>query len=205
MEANWESGSDVCYVGQRFVDEGEMLAPNTPVLSVVDIRNLKAVIHVIERDYPHLVVGQKATIRTDAYPGTVFEGEVLRISKVLKEASRHAEVEIDVDNENLLLRPGMYVRVEIVLSEKEDAVAIPRDALVVNRGKTGVFQLSDEGTTVRWVPIETGIESRDWIEVTSPDIGGGRVVTLGQQLLRDGAAVVVPDGASEPREKTKNP
>ena len=54
-------------VGERFVDEGAMLAPNTPIVSIIDIGKLIAAIHVIEQDYPKISVGQKAVISTDAF------------------------------------------------------------------------------------------------------------------------------------------
>ena len=56
-------------VGERFVDEGAMLAPNTPIVSILDIGKLIAVIHVIERDYSKIQPGLEATLTTDAVSG----------------------------------------------------------------------------------------------------------------------------------------
>lgn len=196
MKARWEDRTDVRYVGERFVDEGQMLSANTQILSIVDIKTLKAIVNVIERDYPFLREGQAATITTDAYPGEQFAGTVQRISNVLKEATRQAEVEINVPNPELKLKPGMFVRVRIEFAMHPDATAVPSAAIIQYQGKTGVYLLSADEKSVSFIPLEIGIEGKEWIEVISPAISG-RVVTLGHHLLKDGAAVIVPGGAAE--------
>ncbi len=190
IHAAWENGSATRYVGERFVDEGEMLTANTPVLTIVDIKQLKAIVHVTERDYPQMRAGQEATLMTDAFPGETFPGEILRVAKVLKETSREAVVEVRVSNEDLRLKPGMFLRVRVAFAARENARVIPRQALVRHHDAHGVFRLADGGKTVDFVPLETGIREGDWVEVLTPALEG-RVVTLGHHLLRDGAPVVV--------------
>ena len=63
-------------VGERFVDEGAMLAANTPIVSIIDIGTLIAAIHVVEQDYAKINMGQEATISTDAFPDRSFSGKV---------------------------------------------------------------------------------------------------------------------------------
>lgn len=195
MWAMWESGGKVRYVGARFVDEGEMLTPNTPILSIVDIETLQAVVHVIERDYPELKPGQKARVRTDAYPDEEFSGTVVRVSQVLQENSRQAEMQIAVPNVDLRLKPGMFVRVEIELASRADTLVVPRAAVVQYKEKTGVWQIDAAGGVAQFTAIDEGIRDPDWVEVRSPQIAGP-VIVLGQHLLRDGSAVIVSTNAS---------
>jgi multidrug efflux pump subunit AcrA (membrane-fusion protein) len=115
-------------VPERFVDEGSMMAPNTAIVSVLDIGALTAVIHVIERDYPKIKVGQAATVIADAFPGKAFTGRIIRVAPLLKETSRQARVEIEIPNRESLLAPGMFVRVEIDFSRHDDATLIPLSA-----------------------------------------------------------------------------
>jgi len=68
IKVDWEDAGRIRYVGERYADEGAMLGANTPIVSIIDINRLKAVIHVIERDYPRVRIGRAATITTDAYP-----------------------------------------------------------------------------------------------------------------------------------------
>lgn len=82
VEATWEDGSDrPRVVGTRYTDEGATLSANAPLVSVLDTEVLRAVVFVTERDYPRLSVGQSAVIRSDAWPGERFEGEITRIDR----------------------------------------------------------------------------------------------------------------------------
>jgi RND family efflux transporter MFP subunit len=179
-------------VGERFVDEGAMLAPNTPIVSVLNIEKLIAAIHVIERDYPKIQPGLEAVISTDAFPGRTFSGKVIRIAPLLKETSREARVEIEVPNAQKFLKPGMFVRVQIQFSEHKNATVVPVAALVTRNGIQGVFLADLQGQKARFVPVSVGIVNNVQAEVLNPPITGA-VVTLGHHLLEDGSSIVLPD------------
>jgi RND family efflux transporter MFP subunit len=183
-------------VGERYVDEGAMLAPNTPIASILDISTLIGVIHVIERDYPKIRPGLAAEVFTDAYPGQVFKGRVVRIAPLLKEKSREARVEIEVPNISRDLKPGMFVRVELLFAEHKDATVVPAGAVVKRNGQQGVFVADRTSRTARFVPVTLGIANQALAEVVAPPLSGV-VVTLGQHLLEDGAAILLPETPRE--------
>ena len=178
-------------IGERFVDEGAMLAPNTPIASVLDIEKLIAAIHVIERDYPKIQLGLEAIISTDAFPGRTFTGKVIRIAPFLKEKSREARVEIEIPNAQKLLKPGMFVRVQIQFDEHENATVVPLTALVKRNGIQGVFLVDFKEQKARFVPVTVGIVNSVQAEVLNPPITGS-VVTLGHHLLEDGSLIILP-------------
>lgn len=178
-------------VGERFVDEGAMLAPNTPIASVLDIGKLIAAIHVIERDYPRIQLGLEAVISTDAFPGRTFAGKVIRIAPILKEKSREARVEVEIPNAQKLLKPGMFVRVQIQFDEHENVTVVPLTALVKRNGTQGVFLVDFQEQKARFVPVTVGIVNSVQAEVLNPPITGS-VVTLGHHLLEDGALIILP-------------
>jgi RND family efflux transporter MFP subunit len=182
-------------VGERYVDEGAMLAPNTPIVSILDIGTLLAVIHVIERDYPKIQPGLEAIITTDAFPGQTFSGKVLRIAPLLKEKSREARVEVEIRNDQTRLKPGMFVRAQIEFNQHPNATVVPVSALVKRNGTQGVFVVELPEKRARFVPITTGIVNDTQAEVLSPELSG-MVATLGQHLLEDGSTVVLPDKPS---------
>jgi RND family efflux transporter MFP subunit len=179
-------------VGERFVDEGAMLAPNTPIVSVLDIEKLIACIHVIERDYPKIQPGLEAVISTDAFPGRTFTGKVIRIAPFLKETSREARVELEIPNAQKLLKPGMFVRVQIQFDEHKNATVVPVAALVKRNGTQGVFLADLQEQKARFVPVTIGIVNGAQAEVLNPPITGA-VVTLGHHLLEDGSSIILPD------------
>ena len=197
IRAEWEAGDKKRVVGERFVDEGGMLKANEPIVSILDINLLEAVIHVIERDYRHVHVGQEAVITTDAFPDRRFTGRVTRVAPLLKETSRQAQIEIEIANRDLLLKPGMFVRVEIELDRRDDATVVPVGALCRRNGKQGVFVAYAGERKARFVPLKIGIVDQTWAEVAAPRLSGW-VVTLGQHLLGDNSDISVPGRASGP-------
>jgi RND family efflux transporter MFP subunit len=183
-------------VGERFVDEGAMLASNNPIVSILDIGTLTAVIYVIERDYAKIQPGLEATAATDAFPGRTFPGRVIRIAPLLKEKSREARVEIEIPNEQKLLKPGMFVRVEIQFQKHDNATVVPTAALVKRNGTPGVFIADTQQNSARFVPVTVGIVNGTGAEILKPSLNGS-VVTLGHHLLEDGAAIILPGAKSK--------
>jgi len=178
-------------IGERFVHEGAMLAANTPIVSILDIHNLIAVMHVIERDYSKIRLGMKASVATDAFPGKTFSGEIIRMAPLLKEKSREARIEIEIANKEILLKPGMFVRVQLEFARKENTTVVPLDALTKREGRQGVFMVEKQTNKTRFVPVKTGIINGTRVEILNPPLAG-LVITLGHHLLEDGAAIILP-------------
>lgn len=202
IRASWEDGGDSRLVGERYVDEGAMLAANTSIVSVLDTSVLIAVIHVIEKDYPRITPGQQAELDTDALPGRLFTGKVVRIAPLLKETTRTGRVELEVPNAQGLLRPGMFVRVKIRFATIENALCVPIEALVKRREQSGVFVLQ-EGLS-RFIPVKQGITAGGLVQVLEPEIKGP-VVVLGHHLLEDGSAVIISEKARASRPEAPGP
>ena len=195
VSAGWSGGSDRRVVAERYVDEGETVAANAPLVRIVELDPVTAVFFVTERDYALLAQGQATELTTDAFPGERFPGAIRRIAPVFRESTRQAQVEVRVDNADGRLKPGLFVRVEVVLEAVADAVIVPAQALVRREGGTGVFTLSADRASVAWRALEIGIEDGVRAQVTRGD-PGAEVVVLGQQLLDDGSAVVVGGDAA---------
>lgn len=200
VTADWSGDDERRVVAERFVDEGGMLAANAPLLTIVALDPLVGVILVPERDYAGLELGQTAQLTTDAHREQVFGARVARIAPVFQSATRQARIELQVENPDAALKPGMFVRATLELARVEQATTVPFEALVERAGRSGVFVLDQAGERVRWQPVTAGIREGARIEVRlegEQESLVGRVVTLGQELLEDGSRVhVVLDEAS---------
>jgi RND family efflux transporter MFP subunit len=186
------TGSEPGFVGERFVDEGSMLASNSPVVSVIGIDTVIVRTSVIERVYGQVQLGQTAEIEVDAFPGRAFHGQVSRIAPMLQEESRVAQMELEVANDSLMLKPGMFCKVTVVLAEKDSAQVVPTKSIIARNGASGVFVVRQGESVAHYVPVEVGIASAEKTEILSPVIEGS-VVSLGQHLLEDGSPVILPD------------
>ncbi|MEM1184420.1 MAG: efflux RND transporter periplasmic adaptor subunit [Planctomycetota bacterium] len=193
VRAEWRAGDPTRLVAERFIEEGDTVSTGDDVATVVEIDPIEAAMFVAEVDYARLGAGQVITIRTDAYPGREWEGVIARVSPVFREGSRQARVEAEVANPTGELKPGMFARVTVVLEREEDAVSVPTEALVKRGGTDGVFVV-DSGT-VAFAPVQTGISNTGWTQILGPSVESGqikgRVVTLGHQLVSEGARVSV--------------
>lgn len=192
LKADWQAGDgDACrYVARQYVDEGDTIAANAPVVTLVDLSVLIAVINVAERDYAFLKTGQPANISVDFIAGKTFPGTVVRMAPVFDETSRQARVEIAVPNPDNILKGGMFARVHIELSRAEQALAAPSSAIIQRLGIYGSFVV--EADKARFVEVKTGIEDEGWTQVSGLE-EGQEVVTLGHHLLSDGVRVSPSD------------
>jgi RND family efflux transporter MFP subunit len=191
------------FIGKRYLDPGGFASTSAPVASVVDIRTVRMVANLVERDMRRVPVGTPAKVEVDAFPGEQFQGRVSRVAPVFDPATRTAEIEIEVPNSEFRLKPGMYSRVNLTIDTRKDAITIPRNALVDLEGKSGVFiaetAQTPEGTrgggpspslTAKFVLVQVGIRDGEHIEVTSGLSDGARVITTGASALKDGDRIV---------------
>jgi RND family efflux transporter MFP subunit len=191
VTADWSGGNPRRIVAERFVDEGETVSANTPLLSIVELNPIAGVIFVAEKDYAQLQPGQPISLTTDAYPGERFQGRIDRIAPVFRQASRQARAELVIDNPDQRLKPGMFVRATVVLHRMAHATIVPEQALTARDDRLGVFVVSEDGRSVVWREVTVGIRDGNRVQVEGTGLQG-RVVTLGQQLVQDGAAITIP-------------
>jgi len=199
VNAGWRGGREQRVVAERYVDEGETVAANTPLLRIVELDPITAVFYITERDYAQLQPGQAATLSTDAFPNARFQGSIQRIAPVFRETSRQARIELQVANPKQRLKPGMFIRATVTLQRVDEAVIVPGQALTTREGRDGVFLVSSDGAQARWCVVQRGIQQDARVQVTGEGIAG-RVVVLGQQLLEDGSAIRIAPGTEAERQ-----
>lgn len=201
VNADWNNGDGDRVVAERFVDEGETVSANTPLLRIVELDPLLAVIFVTEKDYGKLQPGQEVSLTTDAYPGQLFVGRIARVAPVFRESTRQARVEVTVANPKNRLKPGMFIRATVSLDRVEDAIVIPEQALTTRNDRTGIFLVSDDGQTALWREVNVGIRADGRAQITGAE-PGKQVITLGQQLIDDGSPIHLPGEQASPPAST---
>ena len=204
IRAAWETGGDIRFVGERFVNPGAMLSSNTAILSVIELQPVTAVIHVTEKDYFRLKSEQAVLVTSGAYPGREFHGVVARVAPLLKETSREARVEVEIENTDGALKPGMFVNARIEFVNKSNATIVPTSALVNRGALQGLFLAALEAKKAVFQPATTGIIEGDRAEILEPAELTGYVITLGHHLLENGTPIILPanaPGAAAPSAK----
>lgn len=178
------------YISKRHVDKGSMSSPGKPVVTISKEDQLKIVTSLTEKEFVYIKKGMPVKISVDAYPEKVFEGSVTIICPTIDPATRTGELEIHIDNQEKLLRSGMYARINLLLGRKEAAV-IYRDALLNIPGTGDYFVFVVEDGKAVQKNIKTGIHQGLFIEVISGILPGEQIIISGQNRLRDGMTVTV--------------
>lgn len=184
-------------VAERHLDPGAVVQHGSPVLRLVHGGPLRVRFRVAERDLGRIRTGMPFEVTTHATADERFAGTVERIAAAVSRDDRTAAVEGVLEGEPPTLRPGMYAEIVLQLGLLEDAVTIP-GAAILERPRdeggmiSGVFVV--EGETARWVPVEVLGRSGDRVAVEGVE-PEARVVTLGHETLREGAAVRVSEGS----------
>jgi len=201
--ATWETGGDVRYVGERFVDEGALLSVNTPIISIIEIQPITCVIYATDKDYFRIKIGQDVSVSSSVFPDKKFYGKVVRLAPLLKETSRQARVEIDIENEEEFLKPGMFVNAEIEFGRREKAKIVPFSAIVSRGNSQGIFLADIQNKKAIFKPVKVGIIEGERAEILEPSDISGSVVVLGQHLLQDGMGIILPEKRGEASQKFK--
>ncbi|MFZ5951514.1 MAG: efflux RND transporter periplasmic adaptor subunit [Candidatus Rifleibacteriota bacterium] len=202
VDASWTDGSKKRLIAEKFLDEGAMTGPNTPIASIIDIATMTAVIDVVEKDFFKIKIGQLAEIEAAAIPNCKFAGRVVRIAPILDSAARLGRVEIEISNIDLSLKPGMFVRARIIFEAHESATLVPNSSLVRRKNQTGIFLAETASMTAQFIPVEIGFSDSEYTEIASPTVSG-EVVTLGHHLLQDGAPIKIAGKEEKPASKGK--
>jgi membrane fusion protein (multidrug efflux system) len=175
-------------ISEKYVDEGNMVGPSTPLVRIVQIETLKVLGGVSERYLPRLVPGKTPVrIKTDAFPEDEFEGMVYRVGVSVDAVTRTSEVEIRVPNPEGELKPGMFARITIVIGQKENVTVVPDSALVREYDNVYVFVANNGKTHRRYLKL--GLSQGDYHEVLKGLSPGDMVITHGQNQLEDGQEV----------------
>lgn len=207
-------------VTERMIQEGMLVSTGTPVFTVVDPSTYVLPISVDERKLPRLRVGQTAYVTIDSVGDRQFEATVRRINPGVELQSHAVKVILEFDPEDhQYLREAAFARYQLVMDTHEDAVAVPKDAIIEDNTRRYVMvvekaessEAPDGGadadaaeeagetaaapTETTWVArraeVETGLEDAAYTEILSGVSPEDLVITLGQQTVNDGDPVEV--------------
>ena len=168
---------------------GEGINPgDTVIATIIKTDKVYAEADLNEKNMGLVKLGQRAKVIADACPGVYFTGRIHMISPTIDTDSRTVKVRVKVANRRNLLKPGMFVRVNIILDSLKDVVAVPRDAIITTKdGQKIVFVIIDEVAFLR--EVQTGLQREGWVIVKKGLKLNEKVVVEGQERLRDLASV----------------
>ena len=176
-------------VSKRFVQAGEKLSPDSPVMAIVDLQHLTLDAQVPASDIPRVQVGQEVRFKVDGFDGRAFTGKVTRINPATEAGSRAMLVYISVANDDGLLRAGMFAKGEITTDKSAARPIVPLAALRKDGARDVVYRV--DGGKVVAQPIQLGMRSEDegMAEVTGGVEAGAVLLAVPLDGVKPGSAV----------------
>lgn len=174
--------------------EGEWAERGKPLLKLVQVDRVKAIIGIPERDIPRFALDDKVTITLDALPEQKFVGRIYRIATTADSITRTFNTEIELDNAEGLLKPGMTLRARLIRDTFPDTIAVPIFSVLSVQNQRFVAIEANGVAEIR--PIEVGVLQGNRVQVTKGLAPGEHLIVVGHRDLRPGEPVRVMNQAA---------
>lgn len=178
----------------RYADTGALIQGGTnsndqalPIVRIAQSQILRLRVPVPEDDVQYVNVGDPMDVRVDAI-GKSFLGKIVRFTRNVSFATRTMETEVDVDNRNLAIAPGMYANTMLQLAYAQNVVTIPVQAVVL-KGQQPVVYVVDGTNHIHIRNVELGIQGSKLVQVKSGLEAGDHVILGGQEKYSEGEEV----------------
>jgi membrane fusion protein (multidrug efflux system) len=199
-------------LGIRLVNLGQILSEGAPIVTLQSLDPIFVNFLLPQQQFPRIKDGYEVRLTGDALRGRVMTGAITTINPEIDNATRNFRLQATVNNAGDLLRPGMYVQVEVVLPVKTSVLIIPATAVLYAPYSDSVFVIEEHkdektgksGLVLRQQFVRLGDKRGDFVVVNSGLTEGETVASTGVFKLRNGQAVVVnnslnPEFKLEPR------
>ena len=189
-------------ITRRYANTGSLIqagtASQTQAMPVVRLsRNglLRLALPVPESAVPLVHLGEPVEVKVEALHRS-FPGQVARFADKVDPSTRTMKTEVDVPNASLTLVPGMYAEVDLVTAQHRHVLTVPVEALDSNAGASRIFVVTPSGA-VDIVPVQTGLENAQRVEIRAGRIGDGDAVIVGSRAgLKEGDRVQPKPGVT---------
>lgn len=178
------------FVNEKYMNRGEMSAPGSPILNVIDISSVKISAGIPERNIEQIKRGQTVKVTVDVLPGAEFTGKITYIAPSLSQTNRTLEIEVIIANRDNILKPEMSANVEIAQMTSSDVVVLPQD-YIVDFGENNKYVFVLEGDIAKKRMINIGGREGNNVMISSGLRVGEKLIYEGFQQLADNDKVQV--------------
>ncbi|MCL2399252.1 MAG: efflux RND transporter periplasmic adaptor subunit [Defluviitaleaceae bacterium] len=182
-------------IGSRNIEPQTMLGQGTPPFTVVSADTVTVNVEVTEAIINRIYAGQKVSVRIGAASAELFVGEVTLVSPAANQMTSTFTIEVSVDNHAGTIRPGMFAEVFFTRDRAENAVVVPRSAVLIENGEPVVY-VADGDRAIRR-PVVIGIDTGAEIEIISGLSLGEPLIIRGQTSVTDGVAILIVESGGD--------
>ena len=182
-------------ITSRMINLGDQVQISQELFEIIDFNSIVARIYVPEKHLTALFTGLPANVRAQSTAGAQYDCAVKRIAPIVDPKSGTVKVTVDVGAKKGL-RPGMYVDVDLITATHDDAVLVPKRALVYDNDQMYVYRLKGADRVER-VFIQPLLSDKYNVEPAEGLLAGDRIVVAGQAGLKEGALVRLSEGGPD--------
>lgn len=181
------------FVAERSVNPGDKVSVDGGLLTLVDLAQMEIEVLVPMTEIPLVEIGQEVMVGVPGFEDRVFFGTVERISPTTRQGSRSIPAYVRVENQDLMLRDGMFAKGDLVVRTASGALAVPHGAVRGDAGAPFVLRIASGEVTRQ--PVElSGDDTEDFAVVTSGLAEGDQVVSAEYLNLDAGTPVRISEG-----------
>lgn len=169
--------------------QNQWLATGSSVVTVMDYSILFADVTLPGKEMDRVSRNQQAVVSNFSTSVNTLDARIDQISPAFDPESRMFKLRLRIPNPNFAFKPGMFIKADIIVNEKESALVIPKDIILERRGRKTVFVVERGFAMER--RLETGLENPDEIEVISGLLANESLVIEGYETLRNQSRVNV--------------
>jgi membrane fusion protein, multidrug efflux system len=159
------------------------------IATIMNYSKLNMDVNLPAKEMGRIRENQPARITNYTIPDKILSGRIIQVSPALDPTSRTFKATLDVDNLSLILKPGMFVKVDIIVAHKDSAIVISKEIIMTRRQNKSVFVV-DRGLAMER-PITVGLQNPTQVEITNGLKVDDRLVVKGFETLRDRAKVKI--------------
>ncbi|UCG47079.1 MAG: efflux RND transporter periplasmic adaptor subunit [Phycisphaerales bacterium] len=178
----------------KHIDQGNLVRIGDRIATVADMQTVKIVVPLSERYAADVRPGTPVRVRVDAFGSGQLDAAVYSVYPALDEQTHTVQVEIRIENNRHLLKPGMFARVEFITERKDDIVVVPRDVVLggkIDRHYVYVVEETGGRSVGRKRFVEIGIVQGERCQIADGLEKGETLVVNGMNFLADGTAVEI--------------
>jgi membrane fusion protein, multidrug efflux system len=181
---------DGVIVDLPYYTEGTLVSSNTQVATLMNYGKMFLEINLPEKNISEVTIGQQAFITSYTLTNDTLLGVVTELSPMISTETRTFKGTLQINNPDLKLRPGMFVKADIINAQKDSTIVIPKNIIMSNNRGKYVFVVGNNNTAEQRM-INIGLQNEDNVEITDGLTRNDRLIVNGYQTLRNRSKITI--------------
>lgn len=180
---------DAVIVDLPYYTQGNKMQVGAEMVELMNYSTLRTEVNLPAKEMARIDVGQDVRVMNYTVPDDTLWGKIDQVAPAIDADTRSFKASMEINNSKLLLRPGMFAKIEVIVAKKDSAIVIPKEIILASGHGKRVFVVERGSADER--RIQTGIENPEFVEVLKGLEKDERLIIKGFETLRDHSKVKI--------------